>query len=393
MNYLQPEEEEKNNLIKQYLSGKYNTIAGDNSAIDAARSEQKNAKVGSLIAQGLNSLVTARGKASGYQDNSTNFFSQLGSVKDDGVDAAKEDKKNKLESLLMGDKLDYQDVERGYAATDQKSKADDSERKKVTQGREDESFQRESGLLKAEDDPKTPQSELYRRLGQKMRPEFDFTGMSATQIKSMMSPIEKTYSIDEQRKSRLESAQAMSGQRAEARSERSDLQAERMAESERLRQEKKDESDKLLAVPGYERDTAIGVKPETAEKMRTAASAADAFDKQLEQLIAMQSEYGDYETGPVGAEMQQLAAGLQLQAKELENLGVLSGPDLQILRSQIPDVGNSMTSRNSNTAATLKAALKSYRDRSKENMKNRGYKKIEKQPDAPAKSGASWKDF
>ena len=77
------------------------------------------------------------------------------------------------------------------------------------------------------------------------------------------------------------------------------------------------------------------------EELRESEEVSRYLVESIDKLSGMLETYGTSEiTNPaIDAQMQALAGDIRLEMKELKNLGVLNGPDLQILQEQIPDLG------------------------------------------------------
>ena len=71
--------------------------------------------------------------------------------------------------------------------------------------------------------------------------------------------------------------------------------------------------------------------------------------------------------------MQSLRTSLLLKAKEIENLGVLNGPDLGILEDMLPET-NSVFSINSSTKAKFDQLRNNYRSDAQSKAVNYGAK-------------------
>jgi hypothetical protein len=96
-----------------------------------------------------------------------------------------------------------------------------------------------------------------------------------------------------------------------------------------------------VEIPGYSRDSKIGVKPDEAQKLRDAAGEASSIKRDVAKLESLISQHGlEFDPrSPVKAEMEGYLKDLQLKMKgrAVYELGVLSGPDMQILESVTGD--------------------------------------------------------
>ena len=82
-----------------------------------------------------------------------------------------------------------------------------------------------------------------------------------------------------------------------------------------------------------------GFTPTTqdAEKIKVARDARDGIAAGMARLDDLYKTNGTELVGDNATEMEGIVTGMQLNLKELQNLGVLNGPDLALLQRQIPD--------------------------------------------------------
>lgn len=135
-------------------------------------------------------------------------------------------------------------------------------------------------------------------------------------------------------------------------------------------------ADAELNVPGYDRTGEVRQSPVEAKDARTAIGVANNMFKGLDLLDQQVKDNGSFEWGGTdGAGMAATANDLRLQAKELYNLGVLNGPDLQLMLKQIPDTESlgSMFTRDSTARAQLKSTKEAMKRKIEESMKAKGY--------------------
>ena len=148
-----------------------------------------------------------------------------------------------------------------------------------------------------------------------------------------------------------------------------------------LREELADEKRKIaedeINVPGYEIEPGIRFQKEEAQKARKAISSFSTMDKGISRMKQLVDKYGSYEfSGPESGEMDSLATGLQVTAKELYDLGVLNGPDMTLLQKQFqnPDTLKSMFTRDKTRQAELDTALSTLKTAFQEGLKSKGYR-------------------
>jgi len=145
------------------------------------------------------------------------------------------------------------------------------------------------------------------------------------------------------------------------------------------REEKRALEIKGLQVPGYALDPSIKPSTEEAGKLRTAAARLDKFEKGIAEMKALVKEHGSFEAfGEESADMEGLATDLQLEAKELYNLGVLNGPDLMLISKTISDPSSlrSMFTKDKTRQKQLDRVLKQMRQSVESKMTTSGYKSL-----------------
>jgi hypothetical protein len=154
---------------------------------------------------------------------------------------------------------------------------------------------------------------------------------------------------------------------------------ERQAEREGKALDKKEEKNLRLAVPGYERTGEVLPKDEEAAKLRSAKANADQLIGKLTRLRELVYSDGPFEYGgKVGAEMASLATEIQLLAKneDMYQLGVLTGPDLQMLQkiTANPDSLDSLFTRKGTRLKQLDTQIGSVKDKLSTRAKSMGYR-------------------
>ena len=109
--------------------------------------------------------------------------------------------------------------------------------------------------------------------------------------------------------------------------------------NEKLRKDLGGGPNKLNTIEGYEQDPEFQVKPEVAEKLRTAQAQTRQMTKNVDELMSLYREYGNKVLPSAArARMEAIARHLQLKAKgeTMFQLGVIAGPDMDLLNSVIP---------------------------------------------------------
>lgn len=120
---------------------------------------------------------------------------------------------------------------------------------------------------------------------------------------------------------------------------------------------------KFMAIPGFE--LAPGVKPteKDVEALKTGSESYLNINSALSKLDSMVSKYGtEAVTVPMfgGADkkqMTQLKTSMVLQLKEMEKLGALAGPDVEVLENMMPDPTAYRTNQYVEASKTFKQEL------------------------------------
>lgn len=103
----------------------------------------------------------------------------------------------------------------------------------------------------------------------------------------------------------------------------------------------KAERDAQLELPGFVLAGKTRPLPAEAQKLRDGLGTAKLMYEEISQLKSLVANKGSFEVGgSTAGEMQSLATGIRLRAKEAEELGVLNGKDYQIITELIPETGN-----------------------------------------------------
>lgn len=320
-----------NPLIMKYfakrdpqIAERYGHLVDDNKEIEDAQNAQKRQNALGMIGQGLENMVTAGGRARGFNSNSSGFWNDFGNAKDRDVTNARQKKQDAIDGLLTGDKLEWQGVERERQGQDWANADQDRERKKTLEAREDADYARTQAIQKAEDDPNSPQSVMYRKFAKKIRPDLSFDGMSATEIKGMQAPIKKMYEIDENNKSLVQAAKEKNLRMAESRDQRNyerDLKREEKMEGMRVG------------------DLGYANTVEDAKDLKQAMELKKDFDSKLDEMIALREKHngGALLNREDVARGKQLSKDLLLAYKNMAKLGVLSKSDEDIINAIVPE--------------------------------------------------------
>jgi hypothetical protein len=144
---------------------------------------------------------------------------------------------------------------------------------------------------------------------------------------------------------------------------------------------------RLLALDGYDLDPAFEVTPGVAERLREAQGQTRTMVKNVDDLTALYQRYGNKVLpGAARARMEAIARHLQLKSKgkTMFELGVIAGPDMDLLNSVVPvPTGKQATiadffSGGGDTSETMER-LRVMREQLGDNLHNsistRGYRK------------------
>ena len=164
---------------------------------------------------------------------------------------------------------------------------------------------------------------------------------------------------------------------------------ERRADRNEALETKKTEKELQLAVPGYERTGEVLPKVEEAQKFRDATAEANNLVKSLTRLKELVKNHGPYEYGgEAGAEMKSLVRDIQLQSKgpAMYQLGVLAGPDMEILEdiTSDPESFSSMFTREGTRQSQIDTQLEALAQRIGSKAKALGYKEVGGKAPPPA---------
>jgi hypothetical protein len=93
----------------------------------------------------------------------------------------------------------------------------------------------------------------------------------------------------------------------------------------------------LNIAPGWVNDPSIKTSDKEKSDFRNALATKDEVVSQVRALREMISKNGSMTYGPDSAKAASLASSIKLKIKDLAKLGALSGSDLALLQSQVPD--------------------------------------------------------
>lgn len=131
-----------------------------------------------------------------------------------------------------------------------------------------------------------------------------------------------------------------------------------------------------LNIPGFKLEGNVRPTVGEAEKLRDAVGRLGKFKQGIGEMKEYVKKHGSYEYfGESGANMQGLATDLQLEAKELYNLGVLNGPDLMLISKAISDPASmkSIFTRGKTRQAELDRVLTQMEQRVASATGSKGY--------------------
>ena len=143
--------------------------------------------------------------------------------------------------------------------------------------------------------------------------------------------------------------------------------------------EKRELKNQALAVPGFERTGEVMPKEEEAAKFRKATAVSKQLSAKLDRMKQLVAENGSFEYGGnAGTEMESLATEIQLLGKspELYELGVLAGPDLNLLQKITADPTSldSLFTRDSSRQKQLDSQITSIKSKLGTTASSLGYR-------------------
>ena len=217
---------------------------------------------------------------------------------------------------------------------------------------------REAGRTEAvENDNTNPASELSnakREVLKSLGYKNDLSKLSGAQIDPIIKSYLTKYTADQDAEGKRLTREAMGFER----------------------QNKKDLQMKGLVVPGWELTGEVLPDDTEAKKARDGQANYEAFKNDLVNLKDLVGKYGTVElTGPESAEMEALVKSLQLNLKNIAQLGVLSASDIPFLTKQVPDINTmkALFTSSGTFKAGLDQSLNTAESKFTNFMKSRGY--------------------
>jgi hypothetical protein len=177
--------------------------------------------------------------------------------------------------------------------------------------RDNEAYNREKSQLAMDDDPTSESSKSLQMLASKMLPSKDFSKMSGAQINKLLPSVTKLYEIDQQKLNRADSREQRNFEKATKEDEKRQGRMTTFGEA-------RTEND--------------------AKELKEAAIAKQKFDSSLGEMIKLREKHDGGATfnREDVARGKQLSRDLLLAKKNMENLGVLSKTDEDIVNAIIP---------------------------------------------------------
>lgn len=245
------------------------------------------------------------GAAMLHQKADTDFADQVYGDAQKRLDAASPKARREAlrQYLLEKRKMGFEDQDRARAS--------------VLAGREDADYAAKQASAAADRDPNSEASKSLRSAVAQLSPKLaqmpGFGTMSAAQLRNALPTLTKAaeQQFDAQQKS-LDRASA-----------------EKRARIGASAAQQKQES--VAVVPGL--DVAPGARPtqDDAKKMKSSLASADRMRRYVTELRALHAKHGTELGGEVATRMGQLVKQIQLEGKNIAELGAISGPDLALM--------------------------------------------------------------
>lgn len=103
-------------------------------------------------------------------------------------------------------------------------------------------------------------------------------------------------------------------------------------------EEQKDKEERRQEIPGFSRDPNIEVTPQKVAELREGVGLRDTVLSQIDELESFIQEHGNTElTGAAAGKVDSHVQNMIVNLNKVSKLGALSGPDMEILGSQIPN--------------------------------------------------------
>ena len=282
-------------LVRDYLSKKF--FSGDLSD-QALREAQGEARNKELVANLAHAGATIGAAFAPGTKVDSGFYENLAKQSQSGVQDIQERRKGRMEESRFA--------------------------------REGQVFDRDAQkfeLEKRRADPTSPESRVFRDALRKLKDhgftEEELANISAADSENIRQMIQLKQNRDAQRENTA--ARLQTGQLAREEREAKKAEERKIAEE-------------TLNVPEFNRVPGIRQGKDEAEKARKALGSFNSARLGLERMKALVKEYGTYEYGGKGGkEMESLQASLIVQLKNMYELGVLNGGDLDLIQKQIQD--------------------------------------------------------
>ena len=118
------------------------------------------------------------------------------------------------------------------------------------------------------------------------------------------------------------------------------------------------------AIPGFKPIAVVNITNDSVKKVKSAASQIEMMKKLADDLITKYNKMGTVFTGDDAADYSSKVRNLQLMAKgpEFYNLGVLTGPDLDLLEQTIPNPSSIKEGVKKTVLGDLSVKLNNFKD-------------------------------
>ncbi len=97
-----------------------------------------------------------------------------------------------------------------------------------------------------------------------------------------------------------------------------------------------------IDIPGLTPIPGAKITKDSVKKLKDQTSVYEDLKKQIANYQGMYEQFGTELTGSNADVLRSAATGIKLALKELQNLGVLNGPDLGLMNFQVPDAAGLM---------------------------------------------------